>query len=247
MPKDISRVSTGVPGLDELIGGGLIENSVTLITGNAGTGKTIMSTQFLVEGLKKGETCMFISFEEKPQKIRESASDFGWDLEKYEDEGKLFLEHRDPFMASDRDEIFWFENKLRDKDIDRVALDSTSVVSLYFEDKYDIRKNTFKLTNVLQEANVTTMMTTESPEGAGRITRFSVEEFLVDGVLVLYYSQMRDKEVVNLQVRKMRRTDIDRAYHHLRFTDQGLEIGEREMSEARDVQLHHHRHDHQNQ
>lgn len=91
MTGDVELVETGIPGLDELIEGGLVKDSAVLLTGTAGTGKTIFCSQFLWEGLQNGENCMFVTLEERPEKIGNAASDFGWDFEKYEDKGQLIL------------------------------------------------------------------------------------------------------------------------------------------------------------
>ncbi len=89
---DFERIPSGIPGLDRLIEGGLIKGSTTLVSGAAGTGKTIFCAQFLfMEGLKKGEICMFITLEEKPEDIIGDVKRFGWNLEKYVEEKKLYF------------------------------------------------------------------------------------------------------------------------------------------------------------
>ncbi|HEC89011.1 MAG TPA: hypothetical protein ENI44_00310, partial [Thermoplasmatales archaeon] len=77
-PSD--RLSTGNSTLDEMVGGGLIKGSTTLIAGPSGTGKTILSLQFLVEGLKRGESCFYMDFEESKDQLFKNAMGFGWDL-----------------------------------------------------------------------------------------------------------------------------------------------------------------------
>ena len=90
----IVRVPTGIPGLDKLIQGGLVKNSANLVAGGTGTGKTIFAIQFLVEGVKRKEPGIYITFEEKKKKVYLDMLEFGWDLEKYEKEGLFnFLEY----------------------------------------------------------------------------------------------------------------------------------------------------------
>src|SRR5512135_3680020 len=98
---DFERVPTGIPGLDKLIEGGLVKGSTTLVSGAAGTGKTIFCSQFLMEGLKRGESCMFITLEEKPEDIIADVKRFGWDFKKYISDKKLFLDFQDPFQITD--------------------------------------------------------------------------------------------------------------------------------------------------
>ena len=76
------RVSTGVAGLDKLLDGGIPEQSVVLLSGSAGVGKTIFSLQFLADGVKRKESCLFLTFEQSERKIYDQASRFGLDFEK---------------------------------------------------------------------------------------------------------------------------------------------------------------------
>ena len=92
--KKLCRIPTGIPGLDSLIDSGFVEGSSNLIVGNAGSGKTIFAIQFIVEGIKRGEPGIYVTFEERKEKMYENMKSFGWDLQKYEDEGKfVFLEY----------------------------------------------------------------------------------------------------------------------------------------------------------
>ena len=91
----IKRTPIGIETLDSMIGGGVIKNSVNLIAGGAGTGKTIFAMQFLVNGIKKyNEPGIYITFEEKKRKTYADMLSFGWDLAKYEAQGKfIYLEY----------------------------------------------------------------------------------------------------------------------------------------------------------
>jgi len=224
MSEGIERVSTGIPGLDQLIQGGFIERSSNLITGVAGTGKTIFCAQFLWQGLQEGDKCMFITFEEKPDKIRGVFSDFGWDFEQYEARDDLRINYKDPFDASGGEDFFRFRSELEDYDVDRIALDSTSILSLYYEQPYDIRRNLFKLVEMLSNAGATSVLTTEAPEGEDKLTRYGVEEYLVDAVIKLDILSMGSGSSRSLSVRKMRRTKHKTKSHGLQITQEGLKI-----------------------
>jgi len=78
------RLKTGIDGLDEMTRGGYFQGSSILLTGSSGTGKTIMSLQFLIEALKAGEKCIYVSFEESRDQLVRNAKSFGWDLERHE-------------------------------------------------------------------------------------------------------------------------------------------------------------------
>ena len=88
----LERCPTGIPGFDELCGGGLIRDRSYLISGPSGSGKTIFAMQFLYNGAKEyNEPGIFIATEERPQNLRENFSVFGWDLEKLEEENMLAI------------------------------------------------------------------------------------------------------------------------------------------------------------
>jgi KaiC/GvpD/RAD55 family RecA-like ATPase len=218
----VKRIPTGIPGLDRLIQGGLVKGSTVLLSGATGTCKTIFCVQFLFEGLKKGENCMFITLEERPEDIMADVRAFGWNLEKYIKMGKLGLVYRDPFEITDI--ITPLIDQIRTKNIQRVAVDSTSLLGLYFKDDFDVRKQLFKLIMALKKAGVTALLTAERLEESKALSRFGVEEYITDGVIVIYYTGIAGEEGWNLQIRKMRQTKHARGYFPLDVTNKGLVI-----------------------
>src|SRR4030042_5370629 len=95
----VSRVKTGVPGLDEMLQGGFPENHIVVLMGSFGTGKTTFGLQYLVEGLKTGEPCIFISLEEDKESVTRNAASFGWDLSGAIESKKLGLFKLEPSDA----------------------------------------------------------------------------------------------------------------------------------------------------
>jgi KaiC/GvpD/RAD55 family RecA-like ATPase len=89
----IERVSSGIPGLDKLISGGFVKNSVNLISGTTGTGKTIFGLQYIWHGLQKGENGVFITLEQEPEEIFADVEFFGWDFKKYIKKKKCIIEY----------------------------------------------------------------------------------------------------------------------------------------------------------
>ncbi len=227
MPKkektdDFERIPSGIPGLDPLMEGGLVKGSTTLVSGSAGTGKTIFCTQFLLEGLKKGETCMFITLEEKPDDIINDVKRFGWDLQKYIDDKKLLLEFQDPFQMTDITSPLL--DKIQQHKIQRVVLDSTTIFELYYKDPADIRKQLFKLLTGLKGIGVTSILTSELPEEYKTLGKFGVEEFVVDCVIVLHYLGIGEKNYSSLQIRKMRRTNHEKDVFPMEITEKGIVV-----------------------
>ncbi|MFP4116749.1 MAG: RAD55 family ATPase [Candidatus Aenigmatarchaeota archaeon] len=219
----IERIETGISGLDELLKGGIPEKNIVLVSGESGAGKTTFCSQFLWKGLQEGENCMFISFEEPPSQIKEEAKLFGWDFESYSNQ--ITLKSKDPFDEGSED-LFWFRDELQRKEIDRLAIDSTSILSLYHEDPYEVRKAIYEIIKVIKETGTTAVLTAESPTGEKSLTRHDVVQYAVDGVIALYFEGIGEKGYRSLQVRKMRKSDISTETVSFEITDQGIELGQ---------------------
>jgi KaiC/GvpD/RAD55 family RecA-like ATPase len=231
MPKkakssDFERVPSGIPGLDNLMEGGFLKGSTNLISGGAGTGKTIFCSQFIWEGLQKGETCMFITLEERPEDILGDVKRFGWDFEKYIKEKKLFLTYQDPFQITDVTSPLLDE--IKQKKVERVAIDSTAVFGMYYKEAFEIRKQLFKLLSGLKDIGVTSVLTSELPEETNILSKFGVEEFVVDGVIVLHFIGIGGEGFANIQIRKMRRTKHANSWYPMEITDKGIVVKKEE-------------------
>lgn len=203
----VGRVKTGVPGLDELLEGGFPEHATILVSGAAGTGKTTLCSQFCWEGLQQGESCLFVTLEEEPDEIVADAREFGWDFEQHGD--RFDMIYMDPFniVGGFMDRIV---QEIEEIGADRVVIDSTSVLGMHDADPQQIRKRLYELTKELREMETTVVLTAEIPEDeSNKMSRFGVEEFVVDGVIKLTGFGLDDSDERTLQVVKMRKTLID--------------------------------------
>ncbi|MBI4162786.1 MAG: KaiC domain-containing protein [Candidatus Aenigmarchaeota archaeon] len=216
------RVSSGIPGLDKLIGGGFLENDIYLVTGGTGTGKTLFCCQFLWDGLQKGETCIYFSLEELPEDIIHDAEVFGWDFQKYIDKKKFIIEYADPFEMADLSSQV--REKIKQTGATRVVVDSTSIFGMVFEKESDLRKALYNLIKALKSTGTVVLMTSEILEDSKALSRFGVEEFVVDGVIVLSYLGVGEVSSRSLMVRKMRRTDHGTDSYMLGITKDGLSV-----------------------
>ncbi len=218
----IERIESGIPGLDKLLNGGLPKHSVVMVTGGAGTGKTIFVSQYLWHGLKNDENCLFITLEETPKEIKADCLLFGWDFSKYETTGKLKITYHDPFEMT---EII---NRLSDliqvNKIKRVVIDSISLFGLYMKDEYKTRKTIYKLVQSLKETDCTAIVTSEMGANTGDFSTYGVEEFVVDGVIILHYLGVGEEAFRNVEIRKMRRTSHKTGTFPFRITDKGIVI-----------------------
>jgi len=218
----LERIPSGIPGLDRLIEGGFCKGSTVLISGGAGTGKSIFCTQYIMEGIRRGENCMFITLEQKPDDLIGDVKRFGWDLKKYIQEKRLYLEYMDPFQLTDITSPLL--DKIKQHKIERVAIDSTAVFGMYYKDPFEVRKQLFKLLVGLKDIGVTSLLTSELPENAKSLARFGVEEFIVDGLILLSFVGIGGQDFGNVQVRKMRRTKHATAWYPMDITNKGIVV-----------------------
>ena len=222
---EVERIETGIEGLDDLIDGGFPEGSVSLISGGTGTGKTTFCNQFLMQGIENGQKCLYISTEEPVEAIKDDAIVFDWDLRKHEDEGDLRMKYSEPsenqYLSGQVKQL------LHSGDFDRVVLDSMSVFTTYWGDKFEVRRNLQDLVKMLRKSESTVIMTTEIPENSeNSLSRSNVSEFVADGVVARYYESMGEGSFRNLEVRKMRRTDHTPGTHPVEITDEGIKMKE---------------------
>ncbi len=202
-----------MPGFDKLIEGGFIRGSTYLIAGQTGTGKSIFSMQYLLEGLRKGESCVYLSLEQKVDEILQDMTKFEWGavLKKYYDSGKLVVASVEPTSVKDLQEAS-LTNISRAK-ASRFVLDSLTVAALGWKissmDTGKVRSEIFSYLRALENTGVTSVLISEIPEGdIKRLSMFGFEEFIVDGVVVLHYlDYAASGRPRNLMIRKMRRTD----------------------------------------
>ncbi len=218
----IERVPTGIPGLDDLIEGGVPKGSATLVSGGPGTGKTIFLSQFVREGLNRGENCLFVTLEESPEEIKGDVAVFGWDFDKYEKNGQLRIEYFDPFELGDL--AGRIGDLIRVNNYTRVSIDSTALFGMYVNDLYKIRKMLYKLIEDIKRTEATVLLSTEIVEGSNSLSRFGVEEFVCDGIIVLYYMGLGEGVFRNIEIRKMRRTNHRNGTFPMEITPNGIVV-----------------------
>lgn len=215
------RVTTGIPKLDSLIDGGFLNQTMVMVTGGTGTGKTIFCLQFLVEGLKKGEPCVYLSLEEEPEEIKADARQFGWELDKYEEKGLFRIVHHDPFET---DVSTILVNQIESIKAKRLVIDSMSMLGLYMKDQATVRKQLGKLMKSVKNAGCTSIVTSEIIEESKALSRFGVEEFVVDGVIILNYLGIGEETNRSMQIRKMRRTNHGKDIYPFKIGAKGMEL-----------------------
>lgn len=214
---DIQKIETGIPGFDLVSDGGIPEGRTTLVSGSAGSGKTIFAAQFLAEGIRKyNEPGVFVTFEESPEDIRKNIATFGWDINEWEENGMwTFVDasqrtEDDTFIVGNYDLgalLARIENPVSKSGAKRVSMDSLGAIFSRFEDSSIIRSELFRISFALKRMNVTSIMTAERTEEYGTITRFGVEEFVTDNVIILRNVLEEQKRRRNIEILKFRGTN----------------------------------------
>lgn len=231
----IEKLPSGVPGLDIVTDGGLPQGRTTLISGTAGSGKTILAAQFLVEGVQKfGESGVFITFEESAADIRRNVASLGWDIDAFEAAGKWTFVDAAPqpgepvVETGDYDLgalIVRIELAVQRVGATRVALDSLGAIFNQFQNASIIRNELFRLAVALKQMGVTAVMTAERDDEYGRIARHGVEEFVADNVIVLRNVLETEKRRRTVEVLKFRGTTHQKGeYPFTVMPDEGIVV-----------------------
>ncbi|HMC54550.1 MAG TPA: ATPase domain-containing protein, partial [Gemmatimonadaceae bacterium] len=192
--SSVEKVRTGIPSFDVIAKGGLPLRRTTLLSGTAGSGKTIFATQFLAAGIAAGENGVFVTFEEAASDIRTNMRGFRWSLTEWEAAGKLAIVDASPDPHIDTVESGSFDlgallarvqHAVKRVGATRVAVDSLGAVFSQFTDHSIVRRELFRISSALKGMGVTAILTSERVEEYGPIARYGVEEFIADNVMVL--------------------------------------------------------------
>ncbi|MEA2035124.1 MAG: KaiC domain-containing protein [Euryarchaeota archaeon] len=207
------RIKMGIPGLDEMLSGGLIENSICAIIGTYGTGKTTFALQYIFEGLKNGEKTIFISLEERVDLIYENIIERGWNVEPYR-EKSLFIIKLDPtdFNIAINSIKKDLPDLIKSIGATRVVIDPISLYEGLFDDLAVRRKEMFKFVEMMRDLNCSFVLTSETHENNNYSSKYGLIEYLADTVIILRYVRPSDLSEVHsaVEVVKMRRSGHSR-------------------------------------
>jgi KaiC/GvpD/RAD55 family RecA-like ATPase len=221
--NELERLKTGIPGLDEIIGGGIPNNHLLLVTGTAGAGKTIFCSQYIYQGITKyKDNAIYLSFEEPVDSIKTNLKTFGWDFDKLEKQGTLSFIRYDPYHIEDVFDML--ESTIREIKATRVVVDSISALGLHIRDQGELRSMIFNLSNILRKLNCTSVLSSEIVPGSSGISRYGVEEFVTDGVIVMYYERIASTFSRAVQVWKMRGSSHSEKLHPYKIDPEGIRI-----------------------
>lgn len=222
------RVPTGIEGLDQTIEGGLAKGRSILVTGEPGTGKTIFALQFLFEGLKRGEKCMYVAADEGPIDVLEQAASLGWDLERYADTKELSILNASTYLSAlpgtstyvstlagkDRhvdvqkavSDLAAFVNQIG---VQRLVLDPAGPFFQLRDNAVRIQDQTRMMIKMMRSSMKTTnVLTSYAVPRTGERSMHGIEEYLVAGAIVLEMFWKDGQFARSLIVEKMRCTNV---------------------------------------
>ncbi|MBC7754043.1 MAG: hypothetical protein H7Z71_07380 [Moraxellaceae bacterium] len=201
------RAELGIPTLDALLGEGIPWGSSILVSGVAGTGKTILCLEFIYKGAKEfGEKGIFFSFEETPDRLITAAHGMGWELGEQIKKGNIEIVFVPQTEINVERDLLMMKDRIEKMGAKRIAIDSTSVFVHKIQTPQAVREKVFQIATLVQRAQAVGFFATDIHYGANQISRFGVEETVVDGVILLTASENKFARERFLEIYKLRNT-----------------------------------------
>ncbi len=225
------RVSTGIPGLDRMLKGGFIPGRTYLVKGGPGLGKTTLSIQFLMAGVRRGENVLYITLEESLDMVQEDMKGFRFDLKDPHFMGidatpvgrktHIFEDvHYAEFAESLKKFITAIEQRLKEHRISRVVVDPITMLRLTVNDELTYRRLFIDLIKLFSRYNATVIITSDIGESGN----FGIEDYLTSGVIELRRYDVGGKTIKGIKVTKFRGSPFDEDVRPYAFTDAGIEV-----------------------
>jgi circadian clock protein KaiC len=237
--KDII-LKTHIPGFDELFSeGGIPRRNSVLVAGGTGTGKSTLCRQICYNLVTQEKHCMYVSFEESIEKIERSMVAFGWDAKKYIESGYLLIQKINPLdilrmkfgsvsgSGSATELSYKIKPLIIPKDFNPevIVVDSlTAIISASISKEKNYRVYLQQLFNFFEETGATSFLITETEPLPTRFSDTGIEEFLADGILVLYNIQRGDRRESAIEVLKMRYSNHQKRVFSMEIGGDGIKV-----------------------
>jgi circadian clock protein KaiC len=223
----MERVITGIANLDEMLDGGFVPQSAILLRGAPGTGKTTFGLQYLLEGVRRGEAGLFISFEEFPQSLYRDAASLGWDLAQVEQSGGLRMIFTSPkvlqqSLATPDSNIVRLIHQF---DIRRVVVDSLTHFTQVIADNHELRRAYHQIISAFRREGVTTLYLGEEMRSDYTNQERGRLSFVVDTLVMLRYLEIDSAIQRAIVILKMRSSTHDTAIHSYTIGPDGIVVG----------------------
>jgi circadian clock protein KaiC len=224
------RLSTGIPELDTMMGGGVPAGDSLLIAGPSGTGKSVLATQFIAAGLARGESGIVAVFEERPQEYAVRADSLGMDFEKPQKDGKLTILYLRPLDLSVDETVREIIDAVKTTGAKRLVIDSLAGFEMALAPGFrtDFRESLYRMIGALTRIGVTILTTVEVEESFTQLlySTYSIS-FLSDDIIRLRYVEIDGELRKMLVVVKMRGGDHSKHLREYIITGRGVVVGDR--------------------
>lgn len=221
------RLSFGIPELDKMLGGGIPEGDSVLVAGSSGTGKSVLATQFIAEGIRQGEPGIVAVFEERPQAYAERAESFGLDLITPQDNGKLAILYLRPLDLSVDETMHSILDAVQKIDAKRLVIDSLAGFEMALSPGFraDFRESLYRMIFALTGIGVTILSTVEVDESFTEFpfSTYSIS-FLTDDIIRLRYVSIDGQLRKIMAVIKMRGGNHAKDIREYEITSKGVVI-----------------------
>ena len=202
--------------------GGFFKDSIVLVSGATGVGKTLLSTTFLAGNTNKKEKSLLFAFEESHDQIVRNAQNWGFDFEKMENEGKILASY--PENASLEDHLIWMKAEMESFKPTRIVVDSISALE-HISGNKDFREFVIGLVAFMKDQEATGMLTstTQSFVGGAAITGSHMST-MIDSIILLRYVEIYGEIRRCITVLKMRGSNHDKSIKEYEIDDNGYHI-----------------------
>ncbi|HEX7381505.1 MAG TPA: ATPase domain-containing protein, partial [Nevskiaceae bacterium] len=228
-----TRISTGVPGLDELTNGGFFIGSTTVVAGISGVGKSVMGCQYLAEGARHGERGLMLSLDEQVQQIMRNAASVGIDFGRDRERGLIRLIYEPPQEIEVDVHFHNIEAVVEEFKPKRVVIDSLSTYGSTLGTQGRVFRDFFHaLVALMKEHQIAAVYNHENPEMLGMASMMGSFQMssLVDNIILMNWTELGDAFRLGMTVAKMRANPVDRTTHEVEIRDgEGMRVLPREL------------------
>jgi len=222
--SSLKRIETGNDELDRMCEGGFFRDSIVLVSGATGAGKTLMSTEFLAAA-KAPERCLLFAFEESRDQLIRNATGWGLDFEKMEEEGRLKIVCEYPEVLGLEDHLVRMKDLIEEFHPTRIAVDSLSALERVSTIK-SFREFVIGLTSYIKKQGIAGLFTSVTPSlmGGTSITEAHIST-ITDSIILLRYVEMFGEISRGIAVLKMRGSAHDKQIREYKIDGDGMHIG----------------------
>ena len=219
------RITSGSTELDRMCGGGFFRDSIVLVSGATGNGKTLMVTEFIAGGAVNGERCLLFAFEESREQLFRNAIGWGIDFEQMEREGKLKVVCEYPEVMGLEDHLIRMKKEIEAFKPNRVAVDSLSALERVSTIK-GFREFVIGLTSFIKHQEIAGLFTSTTPTllGGTSVTEAHIST-ITDSIVLLRYVEMYGEMRRGITVLKMRGSMHDKEIREFTIDGEGMHIG----------------------